>query len=476
MRLPTIIACLFTIVTTAETSAQPSPEQAASPTGLTADQVAEAAVARSPDLAARRADVRAAAAGVRHALDAYIPHVKLAAQYVRLSRIDAPSFGNIVVAPSAPAGALPPGATLVSVPLAFPVLLDQTTFDAQIDVPVSDYVLRLAHVVAAARHSEYATRLLEAAEHRRVAADARVAYYTWARAKLEAVVAADAVHQADLHLADVQHRLDADRANRADVMRVESQRAAAEQLRVRADNFVEVAETDLRIRLGAPMGKLDIGEDLSADLPLAAPGKLDDLVAIAIAHRPELRALGDDASALREQAKATWAAALPRLDLIGDLAIADPNPRYVPAVDQFRTAWSIGATLTWTLGDTPRQLAAANQLRARADGVDAQRAKLIDGVRLEVAQAIAAVGDAIAAQDTTKRGLASAEESYRVRRAVFLDGRATSTELTDAETELTRARLDAIDARIEARTASVRLTHALGRDREIPCAVSCGPG
>ena len=417
--------------------------------GLTADQVAAAAVASSPELAARRADVRAAAAGVRQALDAYIPQVKLTARYTRLSGIDAPSLGNLVEA-----------AALRNL---FPVLLDQTTFDAQIDVPVSDYVLRLAHAAAAARHSEHAAHLLEDAEHRRIAADARLAYYTWARARLEAVVAADAVRQADLHLADVQHRLDADRANRADVMRVESQRAAAEQLRVRADNLAEVAEADLRIRLGAPMGTLAIGEDLSADLPLIAPGKLDDLVAVAIAHRPELHALGDNAAALREQAEAARAAALPRFDLFGDVMTADPNPRYLPPVDQFRSSWSVGGELTWAIGELPRQLAAAKQLRARADGADAELAKLVNGVRLEVAQAIAAIDNAITAQETTRRGLASAEESYRVRRAVFLDGRATSTELTDAETELTRARLDAIDARIEARTASVRLTHALGR-------------
>lgn len=473
MRLLAIVACLSAVIT-ARASPEPDLPATARPGGLTADQVAASAVATSPDLAARRADVRAAAAGVRQALDAYIPQVELAARYVRLSKIDAPSLGNLVVAPDAPAGALPPGTPLTSVPLAFPVLLDQTTFDARIDVPISDYVLRLAHGVAAARRSERAANLLQDAERHRIAADARIAYYTWARARLEAAVAADAVRQADLHLADVQHRLEADRANRADVMRVESQRAAAEQLRVRAVHFAEVAETDLRIRIRAPMGKLEIGEDLSADLPLTAPGQLDDLAAAAIAHRPEVRALGDSAEALREQAKATWAAALPRLDLVGDVMTADPNLRYVPPVDRFRTTWSFEVALTWALGDAPRQLAAASQLRARADAASAERSRLRDGVRLEVAQAIAAVDDAIAAQQTTKRGLASAEESYRVRRAVFLDGRATSTELTDAETERTRAKLDAIDARIAARTAAVRLDYALGRDPEIPCATACG--
>jgi len=47
---------------------------------------------------------------------------------------------------------------------------------------------------------------------------------------------------------------------------------------------------------------------------------------------------------------------------------------------------------------------------------------------------------------------------------LFLQGRATSVELTDAETEMTQARLDAIGARIDHREARVRLDHATGRD------------
>ncbi len=63
---------------------------------------------------------------------------------------------------------------------------------------------------------------------------------------------------------------------------------------------------------------------------------------------------------------------------------------------------------------------------------------------------------------TTARGLAAAEESHRVRQALFAEGRATSVELTDAETDLVRARLAAVDARIDAGLARVRLQTATG--------------
>jgi outer membrane protein TolC len=61
-----------------------------------------------------------------------------------------------------------------------------------------------------------------------------------------------------------------------------------------------------------------------------------------------------------------------------------------------------------------------------------------------------------------ERGLAAAEESYRVRRALQGAGRATAVEVIDAETELTRARVDLIDARIDLHVALVRWRLAAG--------------
>ena len=57
------------------------------------------------------------------------------------------------------------------------------------------------------------------------------------------------------------------------------------------------------------------------------------------------------------------------------------------------------------------------------------------------------------------------EEAYRVRKELFLNERATSTELTDAETALTQARLNAVSARIEQEIAAARYARATGEDK-----------
>ena len=72
-------------------------------------------------------------------------------------------------------------------------------------------------------------------------------------------------------------------------------------------------------------------------------------------------------------------------------------------------------------------------------------------------------GDFVSVFVNKARGLAAAQESYRARRLLYQNGRATTVELLDAETDLTRARLDALGARIDERVASVRLAYALGQ-------------
>jgi outer membrane protein TolC len=432
---------------------------------LTSDQLAAAARTTSPLVAQRTAEAAAAAAAVDQARAQYLPHLGLTARYVRLSDISPAPFGNIVVATDGTVGALTSSTPLASVPLAFPVYLNSETFSAQLDIPISDDLLRVSRQVAAANHAEDAARYTLDAETRKAVADARVVYYAWARARLSAEVAANAVHEADLHADDVGQRVAAERANRADLMAVQAQRAAAEQLRVKADDLARVYEAQVRIvlRTAAPPD-LTLGEDVSTDLALTTPGTDDALLADAIGKRPELRAAGANVESLAEQARATWATALPKLDVVGDLTDANPNQRFVPPEDTFHTTWSVGAQVTWQIGDAPTALAAARQVRARRDAATAQRAQLIDALHVEVAQAASQVRDAQSAQVTAAQGLASAEESYRVRRALFREGAATSTELSDAETELTRARLDAVAARIDARIAAVRIAHATGRD------------
>jgi outer membrane protein TolC len=436
------------------------------PGGLTAAVVASRAEATSFDVQARREDLEAAAAQVDQALIAYFPRLSATGRYTRLSPIDPPVFGNSVIAPSVGPGPIPPGTELRNVPFTFPILLNQTILQATLSVPISDYVLRIPQGYAAATKNEKAAQYSEHAARLKAATDAKAGYYMWVRAKLQEVVAEQALLQASAHLVDARHAFDAGTVSKADVLRIESQVAASRLLVERAKSLAEITETQIRVAMhDTSPAAYEVGESMDGEVPrVAGSENLAALWAEAGGNRLELKALELTSDVLREQAKVARAGYYPRLDAFGDIIHANPNQRFFPQQNVFRTTWDVGVQLTYSPNDIVLGGASSKNFDARAASVTAQRQQLIDGIRVEVTQTRNGLREALAAVESTTQGLVAAEESYRVRRSLFRNGRATAVELTDAETELTRARLEAINARVDVRVATVRLEHALGRD------------
>ncbi len=414
--------------------------------GLTAEQAAARAVRVSPAAAARREAVAIAEGELGSTRLEFLPRATLTARYTRLSPVGDTAIEGLPVMVSLPGP-----------------LEDQWSFGAQLAVPLSDYALRYRNATAARRGAVSAAVHLSAAERRRAAAGARRAYYEWARARLAIVVAERSLAQAREHQAMAEKRLAASTVTRADLLLAEARVAQSEQLVVRARAGASVAETQVRIAIGEPDGgqPLAIGEDVLADLPPAARG--DRLVARALAARPELRAIGANLDAIGGQDRLARAGLLPRLDLVGNLAWADPHPRAFPQEDEFRSAWDVSAVLSWSLDGAARARQERTTLAARRRQVEAERRQAVDGVTLEVTAAAARVDEAEHAIDASRRGLAAAEEAYRVRQRLYEVGSASSTELGDAETEVTRARFGLIDAHIDLRVARVELDLAAGR-------------
>ena len=69
-----------------------------------------------------------------------------------------------------------------------------------------------------------------------------------------------------------------------------------------------------------------------------------------------------------------------------------------------------------------------------------------------------------AAVQTSTRAVKAAEEAYRVATDLYQVGRATTTELIDAEADLRAARLAEVNSTIGLYIAEAQLAHAVGRD------------
>lgn len=431
--------------------------------GLTADDVASRAVATSYTLEARRSEVAAAAAEVDRAFAAYVPELTVLGRYTRLSDTSSDATLSLVTAPEVPSGDAT-GARLVSVPLDFSTPVNRYTLQASLLVPVSDYFTRVAPGHQAGALAESAARKSLAAGELATIADAKTTYYAWVLARLNVLVAAQALEDIRAHRGDAEQALAAGTASRADVLAIESRVADSERLLDTATNHAAELEEQLRIlRHDPPEASYRVGERLGEDAATRAAEALPALVRRAIAERPEIEALELRARSMQKRASVERAGYYPRLDLFANAQYENPNQRIFPPQDEFTATWDAGVQVSWTLTDIPSAAAGARSQAASADAIRAERRALEDRVRREVVAAHTALLDARSAVRTSARSLAAAEEAYRVRRVLFQNGRATSVELLDAELDLTRARLLAVSARIDVRVARVRLDYATGR-------------
>lgn len=412
--------------------------------GLTADQAAKQAVGNSPSVSRRVAELDVAAAQLASAKLANVPRVSAEASYTRLSHI--------------------PGVTLNFGGQAFAISFFDNSYlgRASISVPLSDYVLRTPKIIAAAKLGITAATLGKQASEIDAAYQARLAYYEWIRSRLQVMVSRRQLVQVQSTLGQVRALADAQRVSKADLLRVESQEAQADQIADQLDQLSQLREEQLRLIIGAPEGQaLQIGEDIRGDVAVPDATALTELMAKAHT-RVEFRSVDNGIAAKAAQQKAERANLYPRLSAFASTDYANPNQRQFPQEDKFKLTWSAGIQLQYTLNDVLLSRRADDRLQAEINELRADREQLDRGTRIQVLSAQQAVLVAQHALLSSAKGLEAAEEAYRVRQALLAAQRATAVELVDAETELTRARIAALDARIDLRVALVQLAYASG--------------
>jgi outer membrane protein TolC len=452
--------------------------------GVTADQVGARAATTSFSAKAQQENLRGAAARVDQAWMAFLPRLSVLGRYTRLSDFTPPQLfptppGNSLYTFQPPTtdaagnpapGALNTGSPVFILPnqsIAIPLVLNNWLLQGTINVPISDYFLRINQNYTAAIAAHDAIRFDTIAARTKSAADGKVAYYTWLRMRGAHVVAIQALQDQQTHLTDAKNQFQVGNASRADVLRAETGVASAELTVERAKNASDLAEKQVRQAMHArDEERIVPGEGL--DSPLApVPGNLAGFTQEALSGRAEVKSIDANAAAARKQAEVARAGRYPVVSGFADAIYANPNPRKFPQTQDWFPTWDIGAQVTWSPNDAIVAGYAGTDAETRATSAEAQKGLVRDGIELEVMQAWQAIREADVALESTKRELASAQEAYRVARELFNNGRATSTTLTDAETDLTRARLDALNAVVDARIARVRLEHAVGRDSRL---------
>ena len=416
--------------------------------GLTADQAASRAAAVSPTVQRKVAEVEAQIASAEATELLQVPQIGGKLQYTRNSTVP-PFTINF-------------GGMNIAIPSSLP---NNYLAEATANVALSDYIYRYPKLVKAAKLGLEVAKLSRSSAMVDAGQDARLAYYEWLRAKLNVLVAQRQLVNVQATVGQIRAQAEVQRVSRADLLRVESQEAQAEQTLDQLKSLSELREEQLRLLIGASTGEqLSLGEDVRNDMTAPTATSLDEAVKIATAQRLDMRVLVNGIAAKEHQAEAENSAYFPKLSAFGVADYARPNQRIFPVVDEFRGSWSVGVTLNWTLNDTLVASTNQHRLEAETDELRADEESLRRGTRIEILSSQQAVSIAVHALSTSQKGLTAAEEGYRVRKELLNAERATAVELVDAETDLTRARISAVNARVDLRVAITQLNHALGED------------
>ncbi len=455
------------------------------PGGLTSEIVAAKTVAVSPSVAIKDEAIERAAAKVDQTIVQFLPQIGGKAGYTRLSKaaINFGSFVGVGVDPSTglaenqpitlgdcdpkfmlAAGTQCAQGLVTTPPLKINIPLNSFSLQANISVPISDYILSLTPAkrgVKAARESAEAAR---DAERIKVETDARLAYYNWIRAIAALTVLVDALTRTQARLVDVQNLFEAGSATRSDVLRVDSLVYSQQAAITDATAFRNLAAKNLAVMMNEEPDNFAIGEDVLAP-PKNIPSlpDLDRLIDEAQQNRLEVRSLEHATTGTEMGIRVARASYYPRLDAFAEATYANPNQRFFPAQQVWRASWSAGASLSYTINQTLMTKARVREMKSNKRELIHQLELMRRGIAMEVTQAYNDRVRALAAIELNTKALASSAEAYRVASESYAAGAATTNEIIDAEGQQVQASLQAVNAHIDLRAANARLLYATGR-------------
>ncbi len=206
------------------------------------------------------------------------------------------------------------------------------------------------------------------------------------------------------------------------------------------------------------------GEPASDALPIPDPGPIvpdeAEIRALgdrALANRPELASLAEQARAQQAQAATERAKTRPQVSFL--VANIYQNARFLPTEADTGAASFL---LNWTLYDGGRARRHSAAIERRAAAQISRRDDLAAAIRLEVRSAWLTCRESERRIPVARAAIAQADENLRVARGRYLQQRGTNTEVLDAEAARVQSYDNYFNALYDAIVASFELRRALG--------------
>lgn len=285
----------------------------------------------------------------------------------------------------------------------------------------------------------------------------RTAYFAAAAQRDLVAVARASLDNAKAHLAQVETFVKVGTRPAIDLAQSRADYANARLALVNATNASTVARARLNLAMGVEGSTSYELADSQLEPVDLEQRPVDDVLAVAVAARPELAAFDAQLRAQALTLRSLRAAFWPTLNAQGSLTVqarslAAPTPN-----------GSLGVNLAWQPyqgGQTQAQIASAEATLAQ---LAAQRDVSHGQVRLDVEQALLDVGAAREALEVSHEALAATQEQQRLAEGRYNAGAGSMLEWADAQVRVTAAAAQQVQASFALATARARLLAALGR-------------
>ncbi len=245
---------------------------------------------------------------------------------------------------------------------------------------------------------------------------------------------------------------------RLEVIRANVQVVNTRSELIQARNQQKVAQENFKLTLGIPLD-----QDISIQGQLYSerkPVNLEEAIAAALAHRPEIHQLNIQEQIGEKQVKVAKTGNKPMLSTFGNYTFNDSERQSLD------TSWSVGVAIQIPIFDGFATRARVNQARVRLDQVRTNKDQLFDSIKLEVKSAVfdlEAAQKLIEAQDGI---VEQAAEGLRIANVQHEAGLIIGIELTDVELSHTQAQVNRLQAVHDYIIAVARLDRAIGTQIE----------
>ncbi|MCX6566771.1 MAG: TolC family protein [Candidatus Aminicenantes bacterium] len=284
------------------------------------------------------------------------------------------------------------------------------------------------------------------------------AFFGYLLARSFVTVADEGVTLAEKHYTNVKNLYEVGMASKFDLLRSEVQLANLKPQLIRARNAIDTAEIGLKMLLGIDLAQpVEFKGELTFQ---AVESDVDENIAEALTHRPEINQIEYQKLMAAEMVKLNKGAYLPTV------AIGGAYNYWSNVLNLSRSNWEsyyqVNLVLNIPLFNGFANSAKVGQAKAALRQLEYSQKGLIESVKFEVQEAVLALRQARESLLSQEKNVEQAQEAVRIAELNYSEGLATNLDVSSAQVALSQAKTNQVQALYDYAVALAQIEKSVG--------------